>query len=74
MRRLAIGDRVRVVDDYFVAYLRGVTGKITAPDESLCNHIAEGQLWVEFDALVPDENGALTEAGAFTGLDLQLVQ
>jgi hypothetical protein len=47
-------------------------GTITASDESL--HIAEGNLWVEFDSLVPDENGAMTDAAEFDGMDLQLIQ
>ena len=37
-------------------------------------HIADGTFWVEFDELIPDKTGGLTEAGAFDGLDLQLAQ
>ena len=74
METLKAGDRVRVVDDFFVAHLRGATGRITAPDESVRDHIAEGGFWVEFDEAHPDENGCLTEAGAFDGAYLRSAQ
>jgi hypothetical protein len=74
MATLEVGDRVRVVNDYFVAYLRGTEGTITPPSEHIRDHISDGQFWVEFDQLVPDENGGLTEAGAFSGTDLQLLR
>jgi hypothetical protein len=70
---LKTGDRVRVVDDFFVTDLRGAKGTITAPSEHIRDHISEGQFWVEFDELVPDESGGFTEAGAFEGRYLQLL-
>jgi hypothetical protein len=49
MESLKVGDRVRVVDDYFVAHLRGATGTITVPTASVRDHIVDGCFCVEFD-------------------------
>jgi hypothetical protein len=74
MGTFQVGDRVRVVDDYFVAHLRGATGTITAPTESIRDHIRDGCFWVEFDQLQPDENGALTDAAEIDGMELRSCQ
>jgi hypothetical protein len=65
------GDRVRVVDEYFVEHLRGAIGTITTPEPSVRSHVRQGDYWVEFDELQPNENGQLTEAGAISGADLR---
>ncbi len=74
MSMLNIGDPVQVVANYFVAYLRGARGTVSPVYEHIRNFISEEQIWIEFDELVPDEEGKLTDAGAFLPTDLQPLQ
>lgn len=73
MVTLNVGDRVRVVDDYFVEHLRGAIGTVSTPEPDPRRHVRRGVYWIEFDEMQPDENGELTEAAEVGGEDLQLV-
>jgi hypothetical protein len=52
----AIGDRVRVLDSWFVTHLRGAHGTVVQAPDGLLPHSKSGVFWVEFDQPWPFED------------------
>jgi hypothetical protein len=51
-----IGDRVVVSDLWFVEYLRGAAGTVTAPPADIPDQSDTGILWIEFDEPWPADD------------------
>ena len=74
VRKVAVGDRVRVSDTCWDASIRGATGIITEPTETVRDHVRPDCFWVEFNEWIPAGRPAHPiEAGAVLEADLELI-